>query len=344
MNVNLLREFNQHEKVVIIEDKRTNLNAIIAIHRKGSKGHSFGATRIWKYTTFEDGLKDALTLSKIMSYKCALAGLSYGGAKGIIIPNGINKQYVLKAYVKEVNKLKGLFITGADVGVSYRDVVFMKEYSPYIVGIKVDPVKYTVLGLIISIQTALKIVYGSENINKRSFAIQGLGKIGSNLVDLLYKRGAKIFISDIDKNRTKDIHNYYPSTIVVSPSEIHKQMVDVFSPCALSNCINSHTVNELRCSIVLGGANCQLESEKDGNDLYSRSILYCPDYVVNAGGLISVVDEYEYDNENVKRITDRIENIKKTLNEIYKISKAHNLSTATVVNRIAQQRLNAIKK
>jgi len=306
LNIEKLPEFDNHESVSSFEDKASGLKGFIAIHRRNGDFPSFGATRFWHYDRPEEALKDALRLSQMMSYKAALAGLPYGGAKGVIISpspdnNSISPQKkadILKAYANQVNYLGGRFITGTDVGITQEDLSIMAAHSPYMVGLHADPTKFTALGLFESIKICLQRVFGTNNIEGRSFAIQGIGKIGRAIAELLYQEGAKIFATDLKEKRLKELKRKLPRINLVAPSDIHKQKVDCFCPCALSGSLNKKTVPQLRCKIVAGGANNQLESNSIGRLLFERDILYAPDYLVNAGGLISVVDEYENIGKN----------------------------------------------
>jgi leucine dehydrogenase len=338
MDIKQFQEYDNHNQVVVIEDKETGLKGSIAIHRNGSFKHAFGATRVWRYSSHEDAVREAMKLSKIMAYKSALAGLPYAGAKGVIMASSSRslKRTYIKKYLDYVNDLQGKFITGSDVGVSHADVKWMREHSPYIVGVKVDPVKYTALGILNGIEVALEEVFGSEEVSRRSFAIQGLGKIGLGLLSLLYPRGAKIYACDVNEEQIFFIKSLYPKVNIVSIKDIYKQKVDVFSPCALSNCINKDTIQQLQCSIVLGGANSQLKSDEMGVELHRKGILYGPDYIVNAGGIIAVVDEFEHERISNERILGKVNNIRHTLREVIQKSRILRAAVSTVADEMAR--------
>lgn len=339
----LLKDFDDHRMVSFIHEPKSKLQGFIAIHRgNGNDIPAFGATRFVAYDNMFEGLKDALRLSRLMSYKAAMAGLKYGGAKGVILmpQSTFGKKEILQAYCKKINFLNGHFITGADVGISGNEVKIMREQSKFIVGVKVDPVKYTTLGLLYGLQITFDEIFGNQNINGRSFAIQGVGKIGTGVLNLIYKQANKIFITDIDKNRLKNVVRLFPKTIVVSPQEIYSQKVDVFMPCALGNALSTKTISKIRAAIVLGGANNQLASSAVGELLFKLGILYAPDYVVNAGGLISVVDEYENKNVNSERIEKRLCNIQVVLRSILKQSSTSNTPTNIIADRMAEKIFN----
>lgn len=342
-NVETLPEFDRHTFVTYISDKKTGLRAYVAIHRKNGVSPSFGATRMWKYESEKDALRDALRLSKMMSYKAAVAGLSCGGAKAVIIePRGdYDRKALLVSYADKLKLFKEHFVTGTDVGLSQEDLFEMKKHAENIVGLTINPTYFTAMGLFQSIKCTLDHLYGTQNLTGRTFAIQGLGKIGSELLGLMYDEAESIYVSDINPERIEEIKKTYPKIIVLPPDEIHKQIVDVFSPCALSHALNSRTINELSCKAVVGGANNQLENASIGGLLHKLGILYAPDYVVNAGGLIAVYDEYEYPERDDGRVTVKVSKIMDVLDEIYNKSKTENKGTNEIADLIAEKIFNS---
>ncbi|OGI70878.1 hypothetical protein A3C60_01785 [Candidatus Nomurabacteria bacterium RIFCSPHIGHO2_02_FULL_37_45] len=339
-----LPEFDNHQSVIFLNDPVTGLRGFIAFHRNSKTVPSFGATRFWQYDSETEAMRDALRLSKLMSYKSALAGLKYGGAKGVIMRDDkFPKDQVLKSYAKRLNELSGRFITGTDVGLDLNDLKKMKEESKYLVGIKSNPEKYTAIGLLVSTEVACKKVFGNENLHGRTFAIQGVGKVGHEFLKIVYKNAGNIYISDTDNERLKLIHRLFPKVIIVKPDTIQKQKVDVYMPCALSYALNKKTVKELNCKIIVGCANNQLESKDIADKIQSRGIFYGPDYVVNAGGLISVVDEYEHTDFNADRIERKVKKIKKTLEEIIKKSDKEKRSPARIADEMAERIINKMK-
>lgn len=321
------KEYDNHFKVVHFVNKEARLEGYIAIHRRNRNLPSFGATRFWKYSNKKDAISDALRLSRLMSYKSALSGLPYGGAKAVIIkPKGdFSRKLLFKAYAEELNKLSGDFITGTDVGVSLSDLESMKKYTKYLVGYTSNPEKATSIGVIESIDMALKYCFGNNKYSNYSFAIQGIGKVGEGVLNSLVDgEGKDIYISDIDKDKIQKIIKKYPFVKVVDTKKIHKQKVDVFCPCALSGVLNKDSIKELQCKIIAGSANNQLESEIIGKKLYDKNILYCPDYIVNAGGLVSVIDEYVNGNYDENRLNKKISKIPLILKDIFNKSKLEN--------------------
>lgn len=337
-------EFDKHAAVFRISNPSLGLIAYIAIHRSTAEYPAFGATRFWKYSSEKDALRDALKLSRLMSYKAALAGLPYRGAKGVIIKTAKsikNKDRILKAYAEYVDQLKGLFITGADVGISPADVSMMRACTPYMVGILSDPVFWTARGVFHAIRVSLRKRFGTEVIKGRTFAVQGVGKIGHAIIAFLHAHGGTVYISDINPAATKKAVAEFPNSIIISPKHIQFEAVDIYVPCALSNVLNEKTIPKLRCKIVVGGANNQLSSRAAGKLLHTRGILYAPDYVANAGGLISVVDEYEHANHNPTRVERKVSHIARELLKIYKTSIERNIPTDRVADDLAEKIFNA---
>ena len=340
-NIEKLKAFDDHKLIVLLKDPSCGLNGFITIHRGSNSLPSFGATRYWKYKSELEALIDSLQLSKNMSYKSALAGLKYGGAKAVIIDSRRNnKKKLLKSYIGKVNSLGGTFITGADVGIDDKDLEILDSKSNFIVGKNSDPVKFTSLGLFFSIQTCLKQLFGDGNLEGKSFAIQGVGKTGTGILKLIYSFASKVYVSDLDAVRLKTVKKKYPKIRIVKPWDIYKKKVDVFSPCAMSNSITKDNVRMLRCKIIAGSANNQLENAYVGLLLQNKGVLYAPDYVVNAGGLIAVVDEYEHKNFNQERVEKRIKNIQTTLQTIFDKHRKTKKPTNLISNKMAEKIFN----
>jgi leucine dehydrogenase len=334
-----IKEFEDHKEVNFFYNAG-GLYAIVAIHKGGPQIPSFGATRLWQYHSFQEALIDVLKLSKTMTYKATMAGLPYGGAKGVIMGSKYNlaNRKLLFSHYSEHIKTMGNFVTGADVSVTYEDLLVMKEKNSNIVGLKSDAVGFTVLGVYYGIKVCLHNVFGDEDVAGRTFAIQGVGQVGIGLVNLLKNQGAKIIIADIDKTQIKHAHKMFPDLKIVSSQEIHKEKVDVFCPCAMGGILNEQSIEELNCKIIIGGANNQLENQGIGLKLFKKGILYAPDYVVNAGGVIAVTDEYENDMVSVGRVTEKVLKIKDTLSEILDLSSKKNKGTNIIAAELAESR------
>ncbi len=243
LEIEKLPEFDNHKLVNFVFDPENNLKGFIAIHRGGNSTPALGATRLWAYPSETEVLRDALRLSRLMSYKSAMAGLKYGGAKAVLMetPGALkNREKFFRAYAKRVNDLKGQFVTGTDVGVSDEDVKVMKQETPYVIGSQVDPAHYTAVGVVRGIKAALKKTFGNEKITGRSFAVQGMGKVGSRILEILYPEATAITIADIDAEKVREIKRRFPKVKVVPTEMIHSVVADVFAPCALSRAGNDN--------------------------------------------------------------------------------------------------------
>lgn len=303
----------------LFEIRQDDLHAYIAIHKRTQSTKAFGATRIYPYSSNKSAIEDALQLSKLMSYKSFFSGLPYAGAKGVILmPKKTFDMYsLLSKYVKYVNTLNGAFITGADLGISPEHVSFMRKKSPHIVGTKVDPVEHTVDGIIESMKVASELLGSKHKLANRSVAIQGVGKIGTALLEKLVSLGVRtLYVTDINTQVRNEVKIRFPQVQIVAPENIYKMKVDIFSPCAVGNVLNVKTIQQLECKIILGGANCQLANRSIADTLHTLGIVYIPDYVVNAGGLISVVDEFEHQLIRQERIFEKLKIIPDTVRSL----------------------------
>lgn len=345
VDVEKLPEYDDHHKVIFLNNPDAGLKGFIAIHRKSKDIPSFGATRLWRYQDEREALSDALRLSRLMSYKAALAGLPCGGAKGTILaPAHLKKEdraKILLAYAKEVNTLRGTFITGTDVGVSEDDLALMKSVSEFFVGMNGDATEHTALGIYTGMETCFEFLDGASDLTGKTVAIQGLGKVGEALLERVYPKAKKVYAADINTAIVERVQERFPRVSIIAPPEIHKQKIDIYSPCALSNSLNKKNVAELKCRIIAGGANNQLKNEAAGDALFESGVLYAPDYVVNAGGLISIYDEYEhpgrYDQARVKK---KVLATRDTLRRILSESASRKISTNRIANEIAEQCFN----
>jgi glutamate dehydrogenase/leucine dehydrogenase len=340
-----LPQFDNHEMLISVSDDTIGLKGAIGIHNT-NLGPALGGTRFQVYASEEDAIRDALNLSRAMSYKCALAGLSYGGGKAVIITDeSLSKPELLKRYAQLVDKLGGLFKTGTDVGLSDADVAYMAEYTGHMLGVKaaargdMSTAKVAALGVFYSCKAALQHIYGSDSFEGRTLGIKGVGKLGGELARLASAEGARVFIADIDGKRCEELADSISGLEVVSVEEAPYLPVDIYAPCALGNEFTSENIAGLRCRIISGGANNQLSDSRVGDELYKNGILYCPDYIVNAGGLIYVSDELEEDGFSKERVEERTAGIRTTLTNIFERSKAENLPTHTVADKIARERI-----
>ncbi len=334
-----------HEQVIFCHDPEAGLKAIIAIHNT-NLGPAMGGTRLWPYTTEEDALKDVLLLSRAMTYKAACANIPAGGGKGVIIARPENKTDALfQAYGRFVETLKGGFITGEDVNISVEDVRQMSRATRYVVGLQQrygGLGRATAIGVACGIKAAGEFYLGRQDLKGLKVAVQGVGNVGKNLCQILHQQGAELFASDLSQERLEEVNRLYNATIV-DVDEIYSLDVDVFSPCALGGILNSSTIPLLKASIVAGAANNQLENEEiDSRLLAERKILYCPDYVINAGGLINVYDEMMGVDENISQA--RVRKIANTLVELFQMAQKYGITTLEASKRLAEERILKSKK
>lgn len=334
-----------HEQVLFCHDKDSGLKAIIAIHDAGL-GSAMGATRLWPYASEEDALRDVLRLSRGMTYKAACANIPVGGGKAVIIADPENKtDELFRAYGRFVESLKGRFVTGQDVNITPQDVGKISRETNYVVGVEQKsggPAPITAIGVFLGIKAAVEFRLHTTKLDGLKIAVQGSGNVGKNLCQQLHECGAKLFVADIDKDKTEELQRLYGAT-VVEPNEIYSLDVDVFAPCALGGILNSLTIPQIVAPIVAGAANNQLEDEVlHSKMLQAKDILYCPDYVINAGGLINVYNEMIGYEE--KKALQQVNNIYDTLLDIFGRAKKHELTTYEAAQHLADERITKAKQ
>lgn len=342
----LIEKHGNHEEVVFCYEKDAGLKAIIAIHNT-SLGPALGGTRMWPYKNEEDALVDVLRLSKGMSYKAAAAGLNLGGGKAVIIgdPKKDKTEAMFRAFGQYINSLNGRYITAEDVGTDVKDMGHVFAETPWVTGIAPalggsgDPSPLTANGVLHGIKASAKAQFGSSNLKGLHIAVQGLGKVGSYLSKYLHNEGAKLTVADIDEARTKSVAKEFGAA-TKSPDDILFTDCDILAPCAMGAIINDETINKLNCKVVAGGANNQLAEARHGDMLRELGILYAPDYVINAGGLMNVFVELE--GYSKQRALERTETIYDNLIEIFDIAKAESLSTYQAADRLAERRMESI--
>ncbi len=315
-------EFDQHESVHYFVDEATGLRAIVAIHST-ALGPGAGGTRRWVYNNDAEALTDVLRLSRGMTYKNAVAGLSFGGGKAVILASddAPKSPELFRAYGRFVDSLGGRYITAEDVGCSVDDMRHVREETAFVSGLPQsgrdaggDPSPWTALGCYQGIEAAVAARLGADSVKGLRIAVQGVGHVGLHVCKLLREAGAELFVSDVNKDNLELALDAVPAT-VVQPKDLLFADVDVLAPCALGNILTSTTIPKIRAKVIAGGANNQLATPADGARLAERDILFAPDYVINAGGIISVAAEY-YGNSSeddvradVGRIKDRLEGI-----------------------------------
>jgi len=340
-------DFDDHEDVHVFHDAKSGLRAIIAIHST-NLGPAAGGTRLWTYASDEDALDDALRLAKAMSYKNAMAGIPFGGGKGVILrPEGdFDREALFTAYGKAVNNLGGRYCTAEDVGVSPEDMKVIRAQTPFVGGLDEgsaasgDPSPVTADGVFRGLHVAVRQVFGTDNLTGFKVAVQGLGHVGYNLCERLHKVGAKLIVADINSEVVKRAEDEL-GAVSCDPATIHAADVDIFAPCALSGAINPDTIEDIKAKIVGGAANNQLSSPNMGQALRERGILYCPDYVLNGGGIINVAAELsgQYDPTWVD---GKLDELCQTLTLVFDEATRHDMATNHVADEMARKRIDGI--
>ena len=338
-----------HEQVVFCQDKATGLKAIIAIHNT-VLGPAVGGTRMWAYASEDDAVTDVLRLSRGMTYKNALAGLNIGGGKAVIIGDARKdkNEALIRRFGKFVDSLAGKYITAEDVGISTKDMEYVKQETDHVVGLPDyrggggDPSPVTAYGVYMGMKASMKELSGNDSLSGKKILVQGVGHVGEYLVSHLVKENAEVIISDIYEDRVKAVVSKY-GVKAVDVSEVYNQKIDVYSPCALGATVNDETLAKLTCSIICGAANNQLANEQiHGAEVQKKGILYAPDYLVNAGGIINCYWEIiGYSREAAFAQAQGIYD--KTL-EIFSKSKSENIPTYLAANLLAEARINQIGK
>lgn len=329
-----------HEQLVFWNEPVLGYRGIIAIHDT-TLGPALGGTRFWNYPTDREAVVDALRLARGMTYKAAVAGLNLGGGKSVIMgDNRIrDREMVFRAHGRAVESLGGRYITAEDVGTSPDDMEYILTETKHVVGIygrSGDPSPVTAHGAFVGIKAAVRIRYGTDDLAERHVAVQGVGHVGYWLCRYLHDEGARITVTDIDEERVARVVEEF-DTEVVGPDEIYGIDADIFAPCALGAVVNDDTLEVFKVDIIAGAANNQLARSEHGAACHERGILYAPDYVINAGGLINVYGEmHDWTLERSKRKAGEIYG---TLLRIFEDAAAENLPTALAADRLAEERI-----
>ena len=338
-----------HEQLVFCQDNETGLRSIIAIHNT-TLGPAVGGTRMWAYGTEEEAMTDALRLSRGMTYKNALAGLNIGGGKAVIIGDARKQksEALMRRFGKFVNSCGGKYITAEDVGISTRDMEYVRLETKHVVGLPEylggsgDPSPVTAYGVYMGMKASQKELSGNDSLSGKKVVVQGVGHVGEYLVEHLVKEGADVTICDIYEDRVNAVVKKY-GVKAVDAKDVYDVPMDIYSPCALGATINDETLDRLKCSIVCGAANNQLKDEKvHGQEVLKRGILYAPDYLVNAGGIINCY--WEIVGYNRTAALAQAEGIYQTALNIFNISKTNTIPTYLAANQLAEARIASIAK
>lgn len=340
---------NNHEQILFCNDNATGLKAIIAIHNT-VLGPSLGGTRMWNYNNEMEALHDVLRLSRGMTYKSSVAGLNLGGGKAVIIGDSkkIKNEALLRRFGKFVDSLGGKYITAEDVAMTSRDMEIINMETDYVSGLPEnmggsgDPSPVTAYGVYVSMKASAKEVWGSDSLSGKKVLVQGIGHVGEVLVSHLKNDDAIVCINDINEERLKEVSAKY-NVEVVHADKMFDLDIDIYAPCALGATVNDETLSKLKCKIICGAANNQLANEKlHGEAVGKKGILYAPDFVVNAGGIINVY--YELEGYNRERAMAHAEKIYETTSSIFQMAKKEGIPTYVAANRMAEQRIEAIAK
>ena len=333
-----------HEQVVFCHDKASGYRGIIAIHDT-TLGPALGGCRFWHYASDEEAMIDALRLSRGMTYKNAVAGLNLGGGKSVIIGNNktTQREMLFRAHGRFVDSLGGRYVTAEDVGTTVEDMDFVHMETTHVAGIgskSGDPSSVTARGVFRAIEASAYQRWGSKDLNGRTVAIQGLGHVGSHLARELHRAGADLIVTDIDATRVDRVVKEFGAT-AVPLHDIYGVQADIFAPCALGGILNDDTIPQLQVEIVAGAANNQLLEDRHGDALESRGMLYAPDYVANAGGVINVYSELTgWSRERSLRKADEIY---ETVLSVFALAKRTGIPTYQAADRVAEQRIAAVR-
>lgn len=332
-----LADFDDHEQVVFCSDKASGLKAIIAVHST-KLGAAVGGCRMWDYASDEEALVDVLRLSKGMTYKNALAGLSMGGGKSVIIGDAktLKSDELFKAFGNALNGLNGRYYSAEDVNITTSDIAVANSVTPYVTGTEGksgNPAPFTALGTFLGIKASVKHKFKRDDLTGLTVAVQGLGSVGFYLCEHLHKAGAKLIVTDINQEALDKAATEFGAK-VVGLDEIYDQPADIYAPCALGATINENTIDRIQAKIVAGCANNQLATPEFDQALVERGILYAPDYVINAGGIINVSFENDYCAD---KSTKKVEEIYDTLIDIFEKADASSQPTGIIADEMARE-------
>lgn len=341
---------NDHEQVVFCNDSETGLKAIIGIHNT-ILGPALGGTRMWDYASDGEALTDVLRLARGMTYKAAISGLNLGGGKAVIIGDAdkLKNEALLRRFGRFVESLNGKYVTAEDVNMSPEDMEYIAMETRHVTGLSEsiggggDPSPVTAYGVYVGMKAAAKKVFGSDSLEGKSVSVQGTGHVGVFLLEYLAKENVKLFVSDFNKARAKEAASKFGAELV-GLDDIYELDVDIYSPNALGATINDNTLGRMKCQIIAGAANNQLADEEvHGNELIKKGIVYAPDFLINAGGLINVGIDYlgGWSKERVYRKTEKIY---QTTLDIFKYSEKEGISTQKAAMKLAEKRIDEIAK
>lgn len=340
-------ERDDYEEVLFCQDKASGLKAIIAIHDT-TLGPALGGTRMWTYATEEEAVVDALRLAKGMTYKNAVAGLNLGGGKTVIIgdPKKDKNEAMFRAFGRYIQGLNGRYITAEDVGTTEEDMDIIHQETDFVTGISAtygssgNPSPATAFGVYRGMKAAAKAAFGSDSLNGRTVAVQGVGNVSFTLCKYLHEEGARLIVTDINKEAVSRAVEAYGAT-AVDPGEIIGADCDIYAPCALGATINDESLPLLRAKVVAGAANNQLKEPRHGDALHEMGIVYAPDYVINAGGVINIADELN--GYNKERAFKQIAKIYDSITRVLEISQLNGIPAYAAADQLAEERISLLR-
>jgi leucine dehydrogenase len=339
---------NEYEEVVFFHDRPSGLRAIVAIHST-ALGPALGGTRFYPFPTEEEALRDVLRLARGMTYKAAAAGLDLGGGKAVIIgdPRRHRSEELLRAYGRFIESLGGRYITAVDVGTSREDMDILRRETRWVTGVSKqlggsgDPSPVTAYGVFQGLRACVEDALRAPSLEGVRVVVQGAGKVGYHLVRHLVDAGASVTIADVDVDAVGRAVNEF-GVATVEPEKAHAVECDVFAPCALGAVVRDDTIPNLKCRVIGGAANNQLERPEHGDALHELGILYAPDFVINSGGLMNVADElFGYDRE---RAMKKVEGIYGTLREVFRRSRMEGVTPSRAAERMAEERIHQVSR
>jgi len=349
MEIFTYMEKYDYEQLVFCQDESSGLKAIIAIHDT-TLGPSLGGTRMWTYDSEEEAVEDALRLAKGMTYKNAAAGLNLGGGKTVIIgdPKKDKNPEMFRAFGRYIQSLNGRYITAEDVGTTEEDMDHIHMETDFVTGISQEslgssgnPSPVTGYGIYRGMKAAAKEVYGDDSLEGKTVAVQGVGNVAYALCEHLHKEGAKLIVTDINKEAVNRAVEAFQAE-AVDPDDIYEVDCDIYAPCALGATINDDTIPKINAKIIAGSANNQLKDSNHGDIIHEKGILYAPDYVINAGGVINVADELN--GYNQERAMKKVETIYDNLSKVFEIARRDHIPTYVAADRMAEERIASMKK
>jgi len=336
---------HDHEQLVFSHEPGASYKGIIAIHDT-TLGPALGGTRFWAYRNEADAVVDALRLARGMTYKAAVAGLTLGGGKSVILaPSGeVDREALFRAHGRFVESFGGRYITAEDVGTSPIDMDYVHMETSHVVGLQGksgDPSPVTAYGIYAGMKAAAKVAFGDDRLSGRTVAVQGAGHVGYHVCAHLAKEGARLIATDIDKAKVQRVVDEFGAK-AVAPEAIYAASADIFAPCALGAVVNDDTLTQFKCKVIAGGANNVLAEERHGDALEKMGILYAPDYVINAGGLINVNAELE--GWPQERANAKAGDIYDTLLRVFEIAKRERIPSYRAADRLAEKRIDAVRR